>query len=325
MQSCAPQGAGMTNCGPGESVESCCTSLEVQGGTYYRTYNTKDSLFGSPDAGWPDLADQATVSSFSLDKYPVTVGRFRQFVAAWNNGCGWMPSAGSGKHTHLNSGHGLSNAATTGEYESGWDADWNENVVPTDTNLASCSPYSTWTNSANGGEENLPISCVTWYEAYAFCIWDGGFLPSEAEWEYAAAGGSQQRVYPWGWTAPGFECPGTGCEYAIYSCYYPYGPQRCTGVANIAPVSFASMGAGEWGQLDLAGELSEWSLDWYQSAYVSPCTDCANLAPAIARVTRGGSFMDLSESNILPPYRGNYIPPGDRLAADIGIRCARIP
>ena len=51
------------------------------------------------------------------------------------------------------------------------------------------------------------MNCVNWFEAYAFCIWDGGFLPSDTEWEYAAAGGSLQREYPWGSTAPGTACP----------------------------------------------------------------------------------------------------------------------
>jgi len=50
------------------------------------------------------------VGDFKLDKYEVTVGRFRQFVAAWNGGAGYTPPAGSGKHTHLNGGNGL-NAA----------------------------------------------------------------------------------------------------------------------------------------------------------------------------------------------------------------------
>ena len=50
---------------------------------------------------------------------------------------------------------------------------------------------------APGANESLPINCITWYEAFAFCAWDGGFLPTEAEWNYAAAGGSEQRAYPW--------------------------------------------------------------------------------------------------------------------------------
>jgi len=73
MPNCAPGGPGLTDCG--ESHESCCTSLPVPGGTFYRTYkNTGHGPTGK--------ADPATVSSFRLDKYLVTVGRFRQFVNA---------------------------------------------------------------------------------------------------------------------------------------------------------------------------------------------------------------------------------------------------
>ena len=78
--SCAPSGAGMTNCGDGS--ESCCTSLEVTGGTYYRTYTN------AGERSRRATADPATVSGFRLDKYEVTVGRFRQFVTAWNSGSG---------------------------------------------------------------------------------------------------------------------------------------------------------------------------------------------------------------------------------------------
>ena len=73
----------------------------------------------------------------------------------------------------------------------------NGNIAPTNANLACSDSYATWTNTA-GSQENLPINCVNWCEAYAFCIWDGGFLPSEAEWEYAAAGGSSAARVPVG-------------------------------------------------------------------------------------------------------------------------------
>jgi formylglycine-generating enzyme required for sulfatase activity len=336
-QSCAPGGPGMTNCGAGGSgTESCCASLEVTGGTYYRAYDAPqpedagafaDAAFAA-EVGPTGGSDPATVSSFRLDKYDVTVGRFRQFVNAWSGG--WFAEAGAGKHAHLNQGLGLVNVE--GGYEPGWVATDDSKVVPTNANLTSCSPYSTWTASA-GTQENLPINCVNWPEAYAFCVWDGGFLPSEAEWEYAAAGGSQQRLYPWGQTAPG-----TGNQYAVYGCYYPNGLLGdggtsnfdgggfCVpGTSNIAPVGTATLGAGLWGQLDLAGNLWEWNLD-VSTSYVYPCTDCANLTvtPIYAeRLLRGG-FFGSNVSDLVPSSGGNEAAPTDRFNNN-GFRCARTP
>jgi formylglycine-generating enzyme required for sulfatase activity len=284
----------------------------VPGGTYNRTYtNTGTGPTGE--------ADPATVSGFRLDKYLVTVGRFRQFV---NGGAGHFPAAGSGKHTHLNGGQGLANSGAGGGYEPGWDAtNWNNttDIAPTNANLASCAPYSTWTNTA-GTQENLPINCVNWYEAAAFCIWDGGFLPSEAEWEYAAAGGSQELEYPWGNVDVGTACPGAGCEYAIYNCDYPNGSGSCTGVANIAPVGYASQGVARWGQLDMAGEVYEWNLDWY--ANYTTCTDCADTTVASSRLVRGGGFGS-NALGLLPPYRNNGAPATRSNA--LGFRCSRTP
>jgi sulfatase modifying factor 1 len=305
--SCATGGPGMSNCGA--NSESCCTSLEVPGGTYYRTY---ENLGGGPNGEY----NSATVSGFRLDKYLVTVGRFRQFVNHWNGDIGYAPLAGSGKHTHLNGGNGL--AATGGGYEPGWVATDDSQIAPTNANLA-CDSYSTWTDSA-GARENLPINCVNWWESYAFCIWDGGFLPSETEWEYAAAGGNQQREYPWGSTAPG-----TVNQYAIFAdsngnCYYP-SDAVCLGVANIAPVGTATLGGGLFGQLDLTGDLREWNLDWY-AAYAAECTDCADFTASSDRVVRAGDFLD-DALNLLSPIRSAYTPT-DRYSS-IGFRCARTP
>lgn len=299
--SCAGDDAGATTCGPCE--ESCCASLFLPAGTYQRSYESSE---GGPDAE----AHPATLSGVYLDKYEVTVGRFRRFVAAWGSGTGWMPSAGAGKHSALNHGNGLN--AIGGGYEPGWTAADNASISPTDAHLACYS--GTWTPAA-GGQERLPINCVNWYEAYAFCIWDGGFLPSEAESEYAAAGGSEQRLYPWGSTDPGMSS-----EYEIYDCDYPTGHGPCAGAGNLAPVGTPALGSGRWGQVDLAGNVEEWGLDWYEVPYSDPCTDCAYLTVTTRRILRGGNFFEFASAT-LASYR-DASPPATR-SAYYGIRCAR--
>jgi sulfatase modifying factor 1 len=319
--SCEATGNGLSNCGA--TQENCCTSLEVTGGTYFRAYdpfNPEDAA--SPalasDGGPADESHLATVSTFRLDKYEVTVGRFRQFVNAWNGGAGYQPAATSGKHPYLNGGQGLANSGSPGTYETGWTASWSANIAPTNANL-NCpnAGFATWTDTASS-QDNLPINCVNWYEAYAFCIWDGGFLPSEAEWEYAAAGGSEQRYYPWGSTPPG-----TSNRYAIYLCQYGISDGGlCTGVTNIAPVGTATLGAGLWGQLDLAGEVYNWTLDVWSLNYVDPCTDCAYLTNTSQRVVRGGDF-GAAATYMFPPARDFY-QAASRYGV-LGLRCARSP
>jgi formylglycine-generating enzyme required for sulfatase activity len=326
--SCLPGGAGMSDCGPGgHGTESCCASLDVPTGSYYRTYVNSGS-------GPTGEADTASVSELRLDKYLVTVGRFRRFVTAWDGGEGFLPAEGAGKHAHLNGGQGLVNSADIdagATYEPGWSTSNNGTVQPTNTNLACSYSFTTWTN-APGGNESRPITCVNWQEAYAFCIWDGGFLPSESEWEYAAAGGDEQLEYPWGGAAPGadnqYMIYGNGGAGATGGCYYPSGSLgTCTGVANIAPVGTPALGAGRWGQLDLLGELDEWTVDW-AAGYVDPCVDCAYLTPTpYGWVVRGGSYSP--DSTLLsPPARSNAVvssPQQSYRAPYIGFRCARTP
>src|SRR5262249_55608726 len=134
--SCRPGGPGMTNCGASGN-DCCCASFEVPGGTYYRTY-TNTGLFPTGES------DPASVSGFRLDKYVVTVGRFRQFVSAWKGGSGFVPPAGSGLHAHLNAGRGLAAGpgVSSGQtYEPGWDPSFDGNLAPTDANLACDSTY----------------------------------------------------------------------------------------------------------------------------------------------------------------------------------------
>jgi formylglycine-generating enzyme len=110
---------------------------------------------------------------------------------------------------------------------------------------------------------------------------------------------------------------------SVFGCnYYPLASQYCT---KPAPVGLAALGPGLWGQLDLAGNVTEWNLDFYGYNYVDPCMDCANQTDSLvlgARTVRGGA-LDLIVSNLLPSARNGQLAP-DR-AFDLGFRCARTP
>jgi formylglycine-generating enzyme len=308
----------MTDCGVAH--DNCCTSLEVPGGRYFLLAGDP---YGDRSA---DVINSRAVSGFRLDKYDVTVGRYRQFVAAWKSG--YRPAGGSGKHTYLHGGRGLVAQSDPG-YEPGWLATDAGNVAPTTENLM-CNVAATWTPSP-GRQETRPINCVNWYEAYAFCIWDGGFLPSTVEWGYAAEGGSEQRTYPWGAADPDY-----ASEYAFYNCQYP--PRRtadgqgadCSNVirkkmtaANVAPVGMLPLGAGRWGQLDLEGNMGQWTLD---GLTYDPCDDCGYwLRHRRGWGTRQGSDFTSNSGGLLQVG-------GDGGELDLteredvmGVRCARVP
>jgi formylglycine-generating enzyme required for sulfatase activity len=260
----------------------------------------------------------ATVSGFRLDRFEVTVGRFRRFVNAVTEG--WTPTAGSGKHTHLNGGKGLVNVGGGAAYEQGWDGTWpglEGTLSGWNVNLSCDSTYQTWTLSPSANEEK-PIVCETWWEAYAFCIWDGGFLPSEAEWNYAATGGSDQRQYPWS-NPPSTQT--IDCTYANYGGSN-WASTACVAAGANKVGSESPKGDAKWGHADLAGNVWEWNLDWY-AVYVNPCTDCAYLTKTTYRVFKGGSFDD-SAIVVSTGDRSQASLPSTR-RIDNGFRCSRTP
>ena len=285
---------------------SGCESYAVPGGPFVRG---EDPLH--PDAGAP-----ATIHAFRLDAWELDVWRFRKFVTSITAGQ-QLPDAGAGKHAYLAGNEGLNGGGDAGIYETGWDPSWNS-MFPTDpstwdSNL-NCGRVATWGVGTDGNDAR-PINCVTWYEAYAFCIWDGGFLPSEAEWNFAAAAGAQQRLYPWGSSDPSVG------NYADYNCGYP-SPTSCVmaDTTNIANIGF-DMGRGAFGQWNLAGNVAEWTLDEF-TPYPVPCTDCAAIAGGTQRVFRGGSW----DHNQVQLYTSTRVSadPAERFQ-DVGFRCARSP
>lgn len=293
-------------CGPTGS-SPCCTSPLVPGGAFDRSYDV------ASDGMYPDTSSPATISSFRLDTYEVTVGRFRAFVTAGMGTQANPPMTGSGSR-ELN---GTANQA-------GWDPSWNADLAPTTTALIAAvkcdATYQSWTD-VPGASEALPMNCITWYEAFAFCAWDGGFLPTEAEWNYAASGGAEQRAYPW--SSPPSSLT-VDCAHANYDLVAPAG-MHCvngsTGAVNRVG-SESPAGDGKWGQADLSGNVWEYTLDWFQSPYGVPCDDCADLTPATFRVFRGGSFGDAA--SVLRSGDRVDAAPMSRGGPD-GVRCARKP
>jgi formylglycine-generating enzyme required for sulfatase activity len=244
----------------------------------------------------------ATVSAFSLDELEVTVRRFQRFVDAYD---GWRvagnPTAGAGAHPLIPG--------------SGWQPDWSASLPSTASDLVGdgaggvqCGASQTW----GLGDPELPINCVSWYEAFALCIWEGKRLPTEAEWEDAATGGSEQRPFPWGATPP-------DASLAVYDCVADGSAPGDCASSDILAVGSRPAGAGRWGHRDLAGSVWEWVLDWY-AAYPPFSNDSANLTAGTYRVIRGSGWYS-SADDLRVAIRYSVAPSAQR--GEFGFRCAR--
>ncbi|RYZ09182.1 MAG: formylglycine-generating enzyme family protein [Myxococcales bacterium] len=279
----------------GKDQRSCCEVRYVSAGEVVR---------GGVKEGEPSAAP-SHVSAFYLSTFEVTVGRFQAFLDDYDR---WRasgaPRAGDGNHPLVPG--------------SGWRTEWlrPEDAPEGSTGLAATSrdverevtncmgvPFQTkmWIQ---------PLNCASFYEAQAFCTWDGGRLPTDLEWEYAAAGGSENRTYPWGTEPPSH-------EHAMYGCSADIGAP-----CLIPPVGSYLPGAGRFGQLDLAGSLAEWTFDTVGEPFPTPCSDCANVEQIHEknpRNTRGGSWtsdeadMVASQNHFMEAYL--HLPMH-------GIRCA---
>lgn len=157
-------------------------------------------------------------------------------------------------------------------------------------------PNCNWPVAA--GEGNLPVVCVDWDNAKKFSEWVDGRLPSEAEWEYAARSAGKDWKYPWG-------NEDATCQKAVID--------GCMGKA--APVCSKPAGNTRQGLCDMAGNVWEWTQDWYHNSYNGAPTDGSawESPTGLARAVRGGSWYygagdarSANRSHGGPGFRGEY-------------------
>ena len=270
----------------------------IPGGTF--TMGARETQFARQDE-FPN--NDVQVDSFYMDIHPVTNAQFRTFVEAtgyitiaeqpvdWEEMLKQLPPGTPKPHDSLLVPSSLvfrspKHRVSLNEYQTWWEwvpgANWKHPLGP---------------DSSIEGKDDYPVVHISWYDAQAYAQWAGKRLPTEAEWEYAARGGNNDFIYPWGKERV------TPERANYWQGKFPYYDTGEDGFEGIAPVmSFPPNG---FGLFDMAGNVWQWTADWYHAEYyqmlasenlslnpTGPETSYDPMEPGIPKKTiRGGSFL----------------------------------
>lgn len=264
-----------------------------------RTFSLGDNNTTACSGGCANEKPEVSVnvSEFVLDRYEVTVGNFR----AWWNAGHAAPSTGTNYFGSLK-----------------WKAGW---TVAEPAMSGDC----TWAGASVSTNDAMPLNCVNWYTALAYCVSKTMRLPTEAEWEDAASAG-QDRLFPWSPATTEddpFSSTDVDCAHAIWG-------SGCGTPKTYTPSS-TIWGLSRNGAYNLSGGVAEWTLDgtpasvggWtFASGSSDPVVD-PGLSTSTARIVRGGSYA----SSLVKDLRAAARPTTgtDPAVSDqaIGFRCAK--
>ncbi len=320
-----------------EKKSSCCAPVAVRDGTALqaggvvtgaevgaaRVAGVVDDMVSLPGGSFLMGTDYAhgfpldgegpvrsvTLTPFQIDRFPVTNEEFRAFVDATGYRTeaeifGWSFVFWS----HINEERFEELVEDTVAAAPWW-----------------CKvPGAFWRQPEGAGSDvrergRHPVVHVSWNDARAYAAWASKSLPTEAQWEYAARGGLEQRLYPWGDELT----PDGEHRCNVWQGQFPVEDTGEDGFRGSCPVD--SFPANGFGIYSVTGNVWEWCADWFHASFsAEPQHDPMGPGNGQARVMKGGSF--LCHASYCNRYRvaARTSNTPDSSASNIGFRCVRV-